>query len=122
MINILTGIDSTASALTAERIRMDVVAQNMANADTTRGPDGQPYQRQQVVFEAVLQAQAWRTPEQAPCVGRQPGAIAGENSVRWSWTTSGSCWSLDRFWGEWPCRAGSVRTWAGSTCWASPRR
>ncbi|HWD18040.1 MAG TPA: flagellar basal body protein, partial [Verrucomicrobiae bacterium] len=57
MINLLTGIDSTASALQAERTRMDVVAQNIANANTTRGLDGKPYQRQQVVFESVLRAQ-----------------------------------------------------------------
>ena len=54
MINILTGIDSTSSALNAERIRMDVVSQNIANVNTTRGPNGQPYTRQQVVFESVL--------------------------------------------------------------------
>lgn len=57
MINLLSGVDSTASALDAERVRMDVVSQNIANVDTTRGPDGKPFQRQQVVFEAVLQAQ-----------------------------------------------------------------
>jgi flagellar basal-body rod protein FlgC len=57
MINILTGIDSTAAALNAERIRMDVVSENIANVDTTRGVDGKPYQRQQVVFESVLRAQ-----------------------------------------------------------------
>ena len=55
MINALTGIESTASALSAERVRMDVITQNIANANTTRGLDGQPYQRQQVVFEKVLQ-------------------------------------------------------------------
>ena len=53
MINALTGIESTASALSAERVRMDVITQNIANANTTRGLDGQPYQRQQVVFEKV---------------------------------------------------------------------
>lgn len=57
MINILTGIDSTSSALNAERIRMDVVSQNIANVNTTRGLNGKPYQRQQVVFEAVLKDQ-----------------------------------------------------------------
>ena len=57
MISLLTGIDSTASALEAERTRMDVVAQNIANANTTHGLDGKPYQRQQVVFESVLRAQ-----------------------------------------------------------------
>ncbi|HET7624875.1 MAG TPA: flagellar basal body rod protein FlgC [Verrucomicrobiae bacterium] len=57
MINILTGIDSTASALNAERIRMDVISQNIANVNTTHGLDGKPYQRQQVVFETVLRDQ-----------------------------------------------------------------
>ena len=55
MIQTLTGIDSSASALAAERVRMEVITQNIANANTTRGFDGKPYQRQQVVFEQVLQ-------------------------------------------------------------------
>jgi flagellar basal-body rod protein FlgC len=53
----MPGISSTSSALDAERIRMDVVSQNIANVDTTRGLDGKPYQRQQVVFQSVLNAQ-----------------------------------------------------------------
>jgi flagellar basal-body rod protein FlgC len=57
MISLLTGIDSTASALDAERVRMDIISQNIANANTTRGPNGKPYQRQEVVFETVLKAQ-----------------------------------------------------------------
>jgi flagellar basal-body rod protein FlgC len=57
MINLLTGIDSTSSALDAERIRMDVIAQNIANSNVTRDVDGKPYQRQEVVFESVLRAQ-----------------------------------------------------------------
>jgi flagellar basal-body rod protein FlgC len=54
MISLLSGINSTASALDAERVRMDVISQNIANVNTTRGPDGKPYQRQQVVFASVL--------------------------------------------------------------------
>jgi flagellar basal-body rod protein FlgC len=54
MIDFLTGIRSTSSALQAERIRMEVVSQNIAHANTTRDLDGKPYQRQQVVFESVL--------------------------------------------------------------------
>src|SRR3954462_9713104 len=57
MINILPGVESTSAALTAERIRMDVISQNIANVNTTHGPDGKPYQRQHVVFETVLQQQ-----------------------------------------------------------------
>jgi len=55
MIQTLTGIDSSSSALAAERVRMEVITQNIANANTTHGIDGKPYQRQQVVFEQVLQ-------------------------------------------------------------------
>jgi flagellar basal-body rod protein FlgC len=57
MIDILSGIKATASALNAERIRMEVIGQNIANANTTRDVDGKPYQRQQVVFEKVLNQQ-----------------------------------------------------------------
>jgi flagellar basal-body rod protein FlgC len=57
MIPLLTGIESSASALDAERVRMDVISENIANINTTKAADGKPYQRQQVVFEAVLKAQ-----------------------------------------------------------------
>jgi len=50
-----------ASGMTAERLRMDVIAENLANASTTRGVNGQPYRRKEVVlaeggasFEQVL--------------------------------------------------------------------
>jgi flagellar basal-body rod protein FlgC len=42
-----------ASGLTAERTRMDVTAENLANAQTTDGPGGQPYRRQEVVLQQV---------------------------------------------------------------------
>ena len=51
----LPGISNTTAALNAERIRMDVIGQNIANLNTTRGLDGKPYQRQQVVFETLVQ-------------------------------------------------------------------
>ncbi len=43
-------LEISASGLTAERMRMDVVAENLANAQTTRGADGQPYRRKEVVL------------------------------------------------------------------------
>lgn len=54
---ILPGINSSTAALEAERVRLDIVSQNIANANTTRGIDGKPYQRQQVIFENLLQQQ-----------------------------------------------------------------
>ena len=56
MINVISGIDITGSALNAEKTRMDIVAQNIANAQTTHGADGKPYQRKVVSFQTVLQA------------------------------------------------------------------
>ena len=44
-------LDISASALTAQSLRMDVIAQNVANANTTRTDDGTPYQRKTVVFQ-----------------------------------------------------------------------
>ena len=46
-------IDLAASGLTAERTRMDVTSENLANAQTTQGANGQPYQRQEVVLQQV---------------------------------------------------------------------
>jgi flagellar basal-body rod protein FlgC len=53
-MNLIPGIAASASALNAERIRMEVVTQNIANANTTRDINGKPYQRQNVVFETML--------------------------------------------------------------------
>ena len=41
----------SASGLTAERLRMDVIAENLANANSTRGVDGGPYRRKEVLLQ-----------------------------------------------------------------------
>ncbi len=51
-MNLFGVMDVSGSALQAERVRAEVVASNMANAETTRTPEGGPYQRHHVVFEA----------------------------------------------------------------------
>lgn len=70
-MNFISAIDVTAGALNAQKTRLDIVAQNIANAQTTRTPSGQPYQRQIVSFESEL-------------VRRAGGALGGSNlqSVR----------------------------------------
>jgi flagellar basal-body rod protein FlgC len=66
-------IDLAASGLTAERVRMDVTSENLANAQTTNGPGGQPYRRQEVVLQ---QAGGGFGAQLAGALG-QPGAPGG---------------------------------------------
>jgi flagellar basal-body rod protein FlgC len=47
------GLEISASALTAQRLRMNVTAENLANAETTKTADGNPYRRKEVYLEAV---------------------------------------------------------------------
>ena len=51
-MNLFGMMDVSSSALRAERVRAEVVASNMANAETTRTEDGTPYRRHHVVFSA----------------------------------------------------------------------
>src|SRR5271156_678632 len=44
----------SSSGLSAERLRMEVIANNIANANSTRTPNGGPFRRQDVVFASVL--------------------------------------------------------------------
>jgi flagellar basal-body rod protein FlgC len=46
-------LDISASAMTAQSQRLNVVASNLANADSTTGPDGKPYRAKQVVFSTM---------------------------------------------------------------------
>lgn len=50
-MSFLDSMNIAGSAMTAERFRMDVALQNIANANTTRTPSGEPYRRKQVVFQ-----------------------------------------------------------------------
>jgi flagellar basal-body rod protein FlgC len=56
-MDIIPGLQSSASALHAERIRMEVISQNIANANTTKTENGEPYRRQLVHFESILRKQ-----------------------------------------------------------------
>ncbi len=47
-----------ASGLAAQRQRMETIAQNIANADVTRGPDGAPYKRRDLVLESATSQNA----------------------------------------------------------------
>ncbi len=51
---IFSSANISAGGLSAERLRMEVIANNLANAHSTRTPEGGAYRRQQVVFAAEL--------------------------------------------------------------------
>jgi len=51
-MSMFSAIETSASGLTAERLRMDIIANNIANISTTRTENGGPYQRQMPVFAA----------------------------------------------------------------------
>lgn len=50
-MSFLSSMDISASALTAQRMRLDIASENLANIDTTRTENGDPYRRKVVVFE-----------------------------------------------------------------------
>ncbi len=52
MPTLTDAIAASASALTAERTRIEAAISNLANAESTRGPDGGPYRRREVVLAA----------------------------------------------------------------------
>ncbi len=54
MGDILSGMDISASGLSAEKARMDIISNNLANANTTRGTDGKPYSRKMIIFSELL--------------------------------------------------------------------
>ena len=80
-MSIFGSLDISASALSAERLRMDVTAENLANAQSTRTATGGPYRRKEVVLEAAgdggfagkseCDTFCWR-----PCFGWQPFPMA----------------------------------------------
>lgn len=66
MMKLMPGLDSSAAALQAERIRLEVISQNIANANTTKTANGGPYQRQVVRFETILQEKLGADSEAVP--------------------------------------------------------
>ncbi|HHY13606.1 MAG TPA: flagellar basal body rod protein FlgC [Thermoanaerobacterales bacterium] len=50
-MGLFSSIDISATALTAERLRMDIISNNIANVNTTRTENGQPYRRKMPIFQ-----------------------------------------------------------------------
>ena len=57
-----TSINTASSGLTAQRLRQDVIANNIANATTTRTPEGGPFRRSRVILRPRTDQPYWRSP------------------------------------------------------------
>jgi len=53
MPTLSAAVAAAGSALSAERIRLEAAVSNLANAESTRGPDGQPYRRRDVILSTA---------------------------------------------------------------------
>jgi flagellar basal-body rod protein FlgC len=70
-----------ASGLSAQRQRMETIAQNLANADVTRGPDGGPYKRRDVVMETATAANTLYPGPSPLAVGGGSSLVTGRGSA-----------------------------------------
>ncbi|MDR0876716.1 MAG: flagellar basal body rod protein FlgC [Treponema sp.] len=61
-MGIFSSINIAASGLTAQRLRSDVIADNMANANTTRTAEGGPFRRSRVIMRPRVESPYWRSP------------------------------------------------------------
>ncbi|MDR2101051.1 MAG: flagellar basal body rod protein FlgC [Treponema sp.] len=61
-MGIFSSINIAASGLSAERLRSDVIADNIANASTTRTAEGGPFRRSRVVMRPRVEEPYWRSP------------------------------------------------------------
>lgn len=77
---------TSASALTAHRVRLDVIASNIANMSTTRTSEGGPYRRRQTLLSAPSLGQASLNSGMRSLtpVGVRVAGIAERDSVRWA--------------------------------------
>ncbi len=61
-MGMFTSINIAATGLTAQRTRLDVIANNIANVNTTRTPEGGPFRRSRVIFRPRVSQPYWRSP------------------------------------------------------------
>lgn len=63
-MGIFSTINIASSGLTAQRSRLDVIANNIANVNTTRTSEGEPFKRSRVIFRPRVEQPYWRGPYQ----------------------------------------------------------
>jgi len=61
-MGIFNSINIAATGLTANRVKLDVIANNMANINTTRTTEGGPFRRSRVIMRPMVESPYWRSP------------------------------------------------------------
>jgi flagellar basal-body rod protein FlgC len=92
-MGIFNSINIAATGLTANRVRLDVISDNMANVNTTRTAEGGPFRRSRVIMRPRVDAPYWRSPflpetmdngiGQGVRVSEIQKDYAAENPLRW---------------------------------------
>jgi flagellar basal-body rod protein FlgC len=80
MSTLHAALSASASALAVERTRLEVAASNLANAESTRGADGKPYRRRDVVLESASADSFDQVLGRANAVGVRVAAIVEDQS------------------------------------------
>ena len=73
-MGLFSSMNIAATGLTAERVRLDVIADNIANATTTRTTEGGPFRRGRVIFRPRVSQPYWRSPFLPRFLNNQLGA------------------------------------------------
>ena len=80
-MDFFTALRVSGSGLSAERTRVNLASSNLANAETTRGPDGQPYKRLDPVFQAVaMEANGTAAPGAESPMGVQVSQVVADQT------------------------------------------
>jgi len=61
-MGVFSSINIAATGMTADRVRLDVIADNLANVNTTRTAEGGPFKRSRVIMRPRLESPYWRSP------------------------------------------------------------
>ena len=61
-MGLFTSINTSASGLSAQRLRLDVIPNNIANSNTTRTTEGGPFRRSRTIFRPKVSQPYWRSP------------------------------------------------------------
>ena len=77
-MGLFSALSVSASGMAAQRTRAEVITENLANAETTRTPEGGPYRRKDVVFESAGAATDFRSALDSAIGGQTAGVQVSE--------------------------------------------